>query len=233
MGMRLKCVRTYGLRIYRRLRYPSMSCRHYPLPQKCPLLATTFQVGDSIVEQGDELVICVLSGLCGHFTDYDLQQLVGGRYNVGSDGWWKFNLSLGVDVREEQAPALVEDGEPAPIHANPHSFAHEQQNGGGGATRMIDGHGAVHRTVRIMGIIVPTVWDRHQQAGSSKIVQTDDLAVEVLGACCRPDGGGNVQTLGDLVEEVVVDLAPVAVLLDATRIRHSVGWVGSFFTRKP
>ena len=43
--------------------------------QTSPHLATALQVGDFTVEQGDDLVICVMSSFCGHFSDYDLQQL--------------------------------------------------------------------------------------------------------------------------------------------------------------
>ena len=42
---------------------------------------------------------------------------------------------------------------------------------------------------------------------------TGDLAVEVLGGCGQPDGAGNVQTNSDFVEELIDDLAQIAVRL--------------------
>ena len=51
---------------------------------------------------------------------------------------------------------------------------------------------------------------------------TGDLAVEVLGACGHPDGAGNVQTNSDFVEDLVDDLAPVAVSPVVPRISHRV-----------
>ena len=52
---------------------------------------------------------------------------------------------MGVDVREDPVPALVDGGEPVAVHANPESVIHEWQYGG--APRMVEGHHVVHRVV--------------------------------------------------------------------------------------
>ena len=85
--------------------------------EKSPLLATTFQICESILEQGDELVIFEMSSFGGHFADYNLQQtqdLPGGHevcftriaipinirtmHNVVGPRRWKLDFSLGIDV---------------------------------------------------------------------------------------------------------------------------------------
>jgi hypothetical protein len=57
------------------------------------------------------------------------------------------------------------------------------------------------------------------------MMQTRDQAAQLLGACGQPDGTGNVQTLSDLVEEVVADLAPVTVLVVLDLRHHTPRWI--------
>jgi hypothetical protein len=45
------------------------------VPQKSPPFIVAFQVGECNIEQGNELVICIVSIFYGPFADYDLQQL--------------------------------------------------------------------------------------------------------------------------------------------------------------
>ena len=57
---------------------PTSSPRRYVgLLQQSPFLATASPVGECLVEQGNELVICVMPAFCGHFADYDLLQSKG------------------------------------------------------------------------------------------------------------------------------------------------------------
>jgi hypothetical protein len=84
---------------------------------------------------------------------------------------------------------------------------------------MVERHDVVHRVTHSIFIIVRTGKIRHQQSWSTPMMQTHDRATQLLGACGQPDGAGNVQTLSDLVEEVIADLAPVTVLV-VLDLRH-------------
>ena len=211
--------------------------------KKSPLLATTFEVGKSRLEERDELVICVMPCFCGHFADYELHQIHvrvvpqvpfrgHGHHakqffppNVASNRRWKADLLVCVDVREEPCPSQVHDGDPVAVHANPESVVHERQDGS--ARRMVEGHSVVDGVVRTTVIIVPTGRIRHQQAGSIPMVQTHrvgDMAVQPLGSCGQPDGAGNVQTPSDEGEDVGGELSPVVRQVVA-RCRHRVNYV--------
>ena len=90
--------------------------------------------------------------------------------NATSNRRWKVDYSMGVDVREDPVPVLVDGGEPVAVHANPRSVvAHERQDGS--AARMVEGHDVVHHAGPMIGIIVPTGRIRHQQAGFIPMVQ--------------------------------------------------------------
>jgi hypothetical protein len=152
------------------------------VPQKSPPFTAAFQVGDCIIEQGNELVICVVSIFCGHFADYYLQQLkawtpilvVHSRTHIHISRW-KINLSLSVDIHVAPVPVPVEGGEPVDVHANPDPFMHEWQNDG--TPRMVEGHHIVHPIVlTIFGRLIPVVIEpmsrlRHQWEGYISMVE--------------------------------------------------------------
>ena len=114
--------------------------------------------------------------------------------NATSNHRWKVDYSMGVDVREDPVPVLVDGGEPVAVHAKPESVVHERQYGG--APRMVEGHQVVHRVMHtiyfllIIVLIEPIIWLRHQQAGFIPMVQAPsrtfvvaDPLVQLLGAC--------------------------------------------------